>query len=219
MRDVTLCRPAASQRSPAQAARHLEHRVEYRRKPGIRSGLDCLRSTADEHRLMHGYVAVPRSPWGATRGRWHSALAMTSSVPARAVARFRLVRRQRRENWLMKVVSVTPRADGLVRRASKGSQRARVPAGKQDYLVRLSVMSRIRRSDLGDLLITSRRSSHGTLYDSVRTAVPARASPSQAPGISPCALETPSRRVVARRQRRGRLPQLPHRLPRCGASW
>ena len=78
-----------------------------------------------------------------------------------------------RENWLMKVVSVTPRADDLVRRASKGSQRARVPAGKQDYLVRLSVMYvGSGRGALGDLLDYVETISHGTLYDSVANGCP-----------------------------------------------
>ena len=78
-----------------------------------------------------------------------------------------------RENWLMKVVSATPRADDLVRRASKGSQRARVPAGKQDYLVRLSVMYvGSGRGALGDLLDYVETISHGTLYDSVANGCP-----------------------------------------------
>lgn len=80
-----------------------------------------------------------------------------------------------RENWLMKIVSVTPRAGDLVRRASKGSQGARVPAGKQDYLVRLSVMYvGSGRGVLATSWITSRRSAMERSTTALRTAVPAR---------------------------------------------
>jgi hypothetical protein len=79
-----------------------------------------------------------------------------------------------RETWLMKVVSVTPNADDLVRKASKGSSRARVPTGKEDYLVRLSVMyvgaGRGALGDVLDYIETMGRA--GRLYDSIANGCP-----------------------------------------------
>jgi hypothetical protein len=43
-----------------------------------------------------------------------------------------------REDWILKVVSVTPRADDLVLAASNNAPDAQVPPGKQDFMVLLS---------------------------------------------------------------------------------
>ena len=56
-----------------------------------------------------------------------------------------------REDWLLKVVSVTPHADDLVLAASHNSPDAQVPQGKEDYMVRLSAMYVGGSSGGGDL--------------------------------------------------------------------